>query len=621
MRHRDAASSEHLIVLGGYTLLTLLLTYPIPLQLSTHVPGDGGDTHIFVWNLWWMKKALTDLRANPFWTDYLFYPEGASLILHVLAPLRGLLGIPLQSVAGLVGAHNLMILLSFVLSGFGAYRLILYLLADRPSAFIGGAIFAFCPYKFAHLLGHHDLIGTEWLPFYALALLKLTSASGRGMGPTLLCALLLLLIAITSYYYLFYAFILTLVLVTYRSWTPGRQTFWDRDCRRLATALALFMFGFAPLLALGGPDLLSPGLGTAGGWGGATGFQADILAFITPSPLHPLLGPLVQPITGQFKGGIAEATIFAGYVPLALGLIAAVTLRHTEPWVRFWTVCLVVFFLLSLGPFPRILGRGIRLIALPYQLIMRAPILTHFRVPSRLDIMVMLSLAVLAAFACHRLRGRFTSGAGRSLFSLGVVLTVAFEYLAIPFPTFKPSVPKIYRQIAREPETFTVLEIPVGWRDGIRRVGIFPSSQLYHQTVHGKRIVGGYIARVPNRTIEALAARPLLKHFLELQDGHLTAGGGTRDQTLLLLDDLKALQVRYVILHAPFNRSPVRDYVEGALPVETVAEEVDWVAYRVTGYDIRTPEVSGLRRVDGMASDVANSAGCTHRGVARCDRG
>jgi hypothetical protein len=191
--------------------------------------------------------------------------------------------------------------------------LIRYLGPDPLPAFIGGIIFAFCPYKFAHLLGHFNLVSTEWLPFYILALLKLTNDSKRGgIYPSLSCAVFLLLIALCDFYYLVYALIFTVLFAAYRIRINGYRAFWEQDRHKLAAALGLFLIGFAPILTMAGINLLQAGPVTVHRWGGATGFQADLLAFITPSPLHPLLGPLVQPITRMFKGNLAEATVFAG---------------------------------------------------------------------------------------------------------------------------------------------------------------------------------------------------------------------------------------------------------------------------------------------------------------------
>lgn len=573
---------EPLLVVCTYTLVTILFTYPTVLQLSTHLPGTGGDTYLFVWNLWWIKKAVTELRTNPFWTDYLLYPEGVSLVFHTFVPLHGLLSIPLQAFVGLVATTNLINILTFILSGYGTYLLCRHLVTDRISAFIGGMVFAFCPYRFAHLVGHFNLTSTEWLPFFALALLKVAEAAGRDrIRAPLGCAVLLLLIALCDYYYLFYALLLVALFVIYRVRSEGSRAFLEHDAPPLAIALGLFAVGFSPILAMAGLELLREGRETVHGWRGATIYQADLLAYVTPSPLHPFLGPLTRSISRRFTGNIAEATVFAGYVPLTLGLAALVKLRQTHPWVRFWSLGLVTFFILSLGPFPRILGKAIRLIPLPYQLVMLTPVLNDLRVPSRFAIMVMLSLAVLVAFACRRVLGRPRSQRGRLLIAVSLVLAISFEYLALPFPMFQPSVPEIYRQIGSEPELYTVLDLPLGWKTGLKMVGKFPSELLYYQTMHEKRLVGGYVSRVPDGKIRTLEARPVLQTLLELQHQGRPGQPHSGRPVGALISDLAALQVRYLVVHRPLENSWVRAFIESRLPVEKIYEENGVLVFRV----------------------------------------
>ena len=73
-----------------YVALTALFTWPLPYFFFTHHVGEsGGDARIYLWNLWWVRKALVDLHANPLRTDYIFYPVGIGLALHTLALLHG----------------------------------------------------------------------------------------------------------------------------------------------------------------------------------------------------------------------------------------------------------------------------------------------------------------------------------------------------------------------------------------------------------------------------------------------------------------------------------------------------------------------------------------------------
>ena len=58
------ARRSHLLVLVGYGLLAVLLTWPTVTHLATHLPGDGGDDPAIAWNLWWVKHALLNLSCQ-----------------------------------------------------------------------------------------------------------------------------------------------------------------------------------------------------------------------------------------------------------------------------------------------------------------------------------------------------------------------------------------------------------------------------------------------------------------------------------------------------------------------------------------------------------------------------
>ena len=107
-----------------YTLLSLLLTWPLVTRFATHVPGDGIDDPSIAWNLWWIKTRLIDqLNFDIFHVDWSFFPIQINLAFYTLTPLNGLISIPLQSATTLVIASNLVLLSSFVLGGLGAYLL------------------------------------------------------------------------------------------------------------------------------------------------------------------------------------------------------------------------------------------------------------------------------------------------------------------------------------------------------------------------------------------------------------------------------------------------------------------------------------------------------------------
>src|SRR5712691_1009978 len=103
------------------------MTYPLILRATTAIPG-GGDAWQFYWNLWWIRRAVVDLHATPYFTPDLFFPYGADLHFHTLNLFPGLLALPVVATAGLAAAYNLLVFLAFTLSGYGMYRLALFVL-------------------------------------------------------------------------------------------------------------------------------------------------------------------------------------------------------------------------------------------------------------------------------------------------------------------------------------------------------------------------------------------------------------------------------------------------------------------------------------------------------------
>ncbi|MHB1382617.1 MAG: hypothetical protein ACYCXJ_10420, partial [Thermoleophilia bacterium] len=77
---------------AAYMLLTVVMLFPMVRYLRSFIIGGAEDGPIGYWSIWWFKYALVDLGQNPFWTDYMFYPDGASLVFHSMPKAMALLG-------------------------------------------------------------------------------------------------------------------------------------------------------------------------------------------------------------------------------------------------------------------------------------------------------------------------------------------------------------------------------------------------------------------------------------------------------------------------------------------------------------------------------------------------
>jgi hypothetical protein len=62
-----------------------------------------------------------------------------------------------------------------------------------------------------------------------------------------------------------------------------------------------------------------------------------------------------------------------------------------------------------------------------------------------------------------------------------------------------------------------VLSLPVGVRDGTWETGNFRPRSLYHQTHHGKALIGGYLSRISTRRVDRMRHDyPTLDALIEL---------------------------------------------------------------------------------------------------------
>jgi len=601
MRLSPSAWKRHLLVLGLYALLALILTYPLALHFTTHVPGDGGDDPALAWNLWWVKYALLDLGTNPFHCTYMFYPIGINLAFYTLTVLNALISIPLQVTWGLVPASNIVLLSSFVLGGYGTFLLVRHLLvalipypsSATSASFLAGLVYAFSSSRlFYASLGQFNIASSQWIPFCLLFLFKMRTKPGRLRYP-LLAALFLLFQAwaemtYASFLLLFIAIWVTCELVRSRSGSgchPGRSLF----LRNLILTGLLFAVGLAPVLSAMIPDLLAEGDFFVQGSGFAEVFSADLVGFLVPTQLHPWLGFLARGFSFPHDKG---QHLFLGYTVLVLALWATVRLRR-DPVVRFWTIAAGIFFLLCLGPSLRINGTDTSL-PLPFLVLQQLPFFKGNRYPSRYSVLLVLSLAVLVGHATSRIAGRplaprFPLPSALCPWLIAMLFT--FEHLSAPLPLSDLRVPEVYSIIATEPEDFAVLEVPLAWRNGFRITGApHPALMLaqFYQTVHHKRILGGNTSRNPEFKFQYFTEAPIINSLIALETGHEVDEATLEKDKALAPEVLRFLGVRYIVIHILETDDPavtpdrVIPYIEATMPVEKFYEQGGIVAYRVT---------------------------------------
>jgi len=542
-----------------YLLVSFVATWPLITHLRGWVPGIG-DWGQNMWALWWTRHALLALGQLPFYTNHLFYPEGVTLLFHPLDLSDGLLVLPLYGLVGGDVSYNLMILLSFVLGGWGTYLLALYLTGNRAASFVAGLVFALSPYHFLRIdLGHLNLSTLQWLPFYLLFLLKFIRSGSRRAA--MLAIFFLAFTALNSWYYVAYCGLLSLAVLFW----PAQKTTSAKGklvTRHLLTRLTKVGFILGAALLLLSP-LLIPMLRLLGsttliGAHDPLRHSVDLLSFWVPGPPSTWAGWFEDVwISYAAQNREPGASAYVGYSVLLLSLVALLGRRYRRQVIWWWAVA-VGFTLLALGPQLQLDGQLAGL-SLPYQwLATLVPIFSITGIPGRFVVITSLALAVLAAHGLTTISNwlqnkrpmaiasgdhssfviRHSSFVTRGLY-IGVAVLITVEYLAVPLRLSPTVLPDFYQTPAADRESYAMLDIK------------WDANFLMHaQTVHQKPLVGGWLARLPAEQAAYLEAGSLDRVFL-----HLLLGPEAVDMSdpamirPAIQTALAKREVRYIIDH------------------------------------------------------------------------
>ena len=534
---------EPVLVTASFTILTLILTYPVIFKLSTHFMCDGGDSFQNMWNMWWLKTAVLDLHTNPYYTTYLHYPDGVSLLFQTFNPFNGLISIPLQFLFRMEITYNFVVIFSFIMSGIGMYLLARYLIKNRLAAFIAGCIYTFCPFHFAHGLGHLQLIAMEWMPFYILYLIKTHREGGWKNG--VLGGVFLILTALCSWYYLIYSGFITLIYLIYHLIANRGSVLNKHFGRDLLILSVTFLVVMSPLL---GSMFYAKITQKFVGEHNPEDWSADLTSFFVPSGISTYGRAWFSSIWGKWRGNTAENSNYIGYIVLGLSIFALIRYRDA----RFWGIVAFFAFIMALGPHLRVMGKQYQVVPLPYQLLHHyLPFFSFTGVPERFDIMLKFSLAIMSAYAVSGIYNRFVGNRIRFGFIALTLLLVVMEYLAIPYVTTKIEVSDFYYEMATDEDVYGVIDIPSG------------AVTLYLATIHKKPLVGGYVSRPSERALNFLRETPVIKDLMG------TGKTGAEDIAKTAREVFSKYNIRYVITHS----GAYRDFLEKELGLKIHYED------------------------------------------------
>lgn len=522
-------------------ILTIVMTWPTLRYVfeanTMWLPSDDIDLRMKFWDSWYVGKVVAG-SADLYYTEYLFYPEGLSLVYHNISVPHMLLMRALQLVLTPTSAFNLCFLLVVFSNAAACYVYLFYLFRDRWLSLFGSVVFGLSVNVIVRP-GQPDVNMLATVPL-ALYCLQRGLAERRNRW-IVLAGVLIGLTAFIGLYIFVCLLISVGAFILFQ--LPGRwkaRAFWVSIIVLALAAGSTSFFRVYPMMR--DDDALDEALMKGGG----REYGSDLLDYfvhrenvVTEFVFASILR---QPVPLEREDG------YLGYVALVL---AAFGLLKSKPRrsLLLWLLLFLTFFVLKLGPYLTINERIYTDIVLPkYHLnYLRPPVFRGFWITAYFHVGILLPLAILAVFGLRRLLAAIPAKAVPSV----VIALLALVILE----TFEP------------PDSFTVPTDRLNyieWLRGEERpsenrlinvpFGRGPSKEyaLYHAYSGYPHAEGG-ASRMPSVAFSYLKENALLKAWRD-EDGILCLpfNGGFFSQAI---DQLRADGFS----HAVFHNDTVRD--------------------------------------------------------------
>lgn len=506
-----------------------------------------GDNVYFIWLIGWFKKALFELRVNPFDVWFLNYPEGWNIASTEIAPAQLLIALPFALSGGETFGYNMTMLISFVLAGMIMFAWVRDLSGSFSAGFVSGTIYACLPYWQMHFLaGHLNLCGTQWIPLFFWGWFNLLQPDrdSKPFRSAAMAAFGLGLSALSSQYYVYMmAFVAALQGLIYalikRKALLADRLFWLGMFRFLLMSLPLMLLAELPFLTLAG----SGGMPDRN-WLYASKYSAGISDFLLPATNHFLWKGWIN---AHFNRELwIEATLYVGAFTLALALLEIFRRKTATKAVRTLLIIgALCALILAMGTdlhwngeqvkiqLPQFLqpwlGAEITRIRLPALVLFKYfPFFAKQRALMRFGLFTLLFAACLAGLGfAGIIQG--SSPRRRRLFTAAALLLVLLDFLPTPHKPMTLIQPRaVDNWLAEQTAEGSLMRVPFTLNDD--QYGTYLS--LYN----GKRFIGGFFNAFPPPQYqkilpvmsefpsdESLAlARELNVSYVELEIGEIT---------------------------------------------------------------------------------------------------
>ena len=493
----------------AYIAVAIYAYWPASLLSHTSLAGGGqGDPAGQVVDVAWIAFTLSH-HVNPFFTDFVNYPQGVNLASNAVAPVIGLLLSPITIVLGPIAAYNLALCLAFVSAACAMFFVLLRVVKSVFAAFLAGLMYGFSPYMVGEGEGHLAILYTAMAPLALYLLYRLMR--GQTTHPYREAIILGLVLAIQVYLsveiladLVTVAVFLVLVVALRHPrllLTRPRQLVGPLSAGLVALAA---IGGYLIWMLLFGPQHLT---GPPQPSNIENMFHADLLGPLVPTPVMRFAPTWLSSIGTRWSvGNYAEYGIYLG-APIVAAVAGTVIWLRKTTIVRLSALGALIALVLAMGTRLTIAGHMFTSVPMPLGALDHLPLFSG-EIPSCYSLFEQLFAAVILAFGLDRLLAVVKARSIRSGAVAGARVGTSAAVMALSLGLLVPLVPVFpYAQgAAGIPKFFStraVRNIPFG---SVLLAYPYPSPPIYNQAQLWQaeagfrfKLLGGYaIFRTPN---------------------------------------------------------------------------------------------------------------------------
>jgi hypothetical protein len=458
------------------------MTWPLVTGMG-HLGRTGdidADGEFSIWNVAWVARTIVVDPAHLFDAN-IYYPHRRTLAYSEANLVEGVIAVPIYWLTKNPWATlNVVMLFAFASAYVCTFLLLRYLCGDARAAGIAAAIFAFCPFVFAHL-PHIQLLMTGGIPLSLLLFHRAADDPSTRRGVLLGVALAIQALA-CAYYGIFaglaIGYAALLIATRRRLWRS--RAYWQAMAVAAITALALIAPVFMVFLRVRAETGFGRTLEDAARW------AANPPSYLASAAhAHAWLLDYTHSHFARWT-----EVLFPGIAALTIGAIGIVVCARASPaddpvretGLLYGTLAGVAFWA-SLGP-----SAGL------YRVLYYLPAFSFLRAPSRIGLVVVLCLAALASVAIARGLRAIPARAQRlAAAALGIAVLADTFVAPLPFAD-APVLARPYAVLAKLPRG-PVAEFPFY---GERVAYQLHAQYMLFSTSHWMPLVNGYSDVIPD---------------------------------------------------------------------------------------------------------------------------